>query len=130
MEFTSWITNLTLSGIPLLLIVMVIFLFLGMVMETISLMLVLVPIAATALLALGFDPILIGLLFVINLEMALTTPPIGVNLFVLSGIARPFGITFESIAKGAVPFLVVDAIVILLVIYNPILASYLAELVR
>lgn len=128
-EFTVWITELPLSGIPLLLAIMGIFLFLGCVMETISIMLVLVPIAATALLQLGFDPIMLGILFVVNLEMALTTPPIGVNLFVLSGMARPYGITFEDVARGAIPFLVVDAIVLGIVIYNPFLATWLAGIV-
>lgn len=72
----------------------------------------------------------LGVLFVINMEMSLTTPPIGGNLFVMAGMTRPYGITFEQIVQGAIPFLIVDAIVIILVAEYPILATYLADLVR
>lgn len=128
-EFSAWITDLPFEGLPLLFAIMGVFLLLGCIMETISIMLVLVPIAATALVQVGFDPILIGILFVINLEMALTTPPIGINLFVVAGMARPYGITFGQIVRGAIPFLVVDAIVIVLIVYNPWMATWLAGLV-
>jgi len=128
-EFTAWITDLPLQGLPLLFAIMGVFLLLGCIMETISIMLVLVPIAATALAAAGFDPLVLGILFVINLEMALTTPPIGINLFVVAGMARPFGITFEQIVMGSIPFLVVDGIVLALVAFYPGLATGLAELV-
>ena len=129
-EFIVWIQNLPFDGLGLLLAIMVVFLFLGCVMETISMMLVLVPIAAAALMAKGFDPVVLGVLFVINMEMSLTTPPIGGNLFVMAGMTRPYGITFEDIVRGAIPFLVVDAIVIVLVAQFPILATGLADLVR
>jgi TRAP-type C4-dicarboxylate transport system permease large subunit len=125
-EFSAWIADLPLEGLPLLFAVMGVFLLLGCIMETISIMLVLVPIAATALVNVGFDPILVGILFVINLEMALTTPPIGINLFVVAGMARPYGITFGQIVWGAVPFLVVDAIAIVILVLNPWMATWLA----
>ena len=129
-EFIVWIQALPFEGITLLLVIMSVFLLLGCVMETISMMLVLVPIAVAALLAKGFDPVVLGVLFVINMEMSLTTPPIGGNLFVVAGMTRPYGITFEQIVQGPVPFLIVDAIVIVLVAEYPILATYLADLAR
>ena len=129
-EFIVWIQALPFEGITLLLVIMSVFLLLGCVMETISMMLVLVPIAVAALLTRGFDPVVLGVLFVINMEMSLTTPPIGGNLFVMAGMTRPYGITFEQIVQGAIPFLIVDAIVIILVAEYPILATYLADLVR
>lgn len=129
-EFSSWIVNLPFDGMPLLFAIMGVFLLLGCIMETISIMLVLVPIAATALVSAGFDPIVIGVLFVINLEMALTTPPVGINLFVLAGMARPYGITFEQIVVGCIPFLVVNAVVLVIVSNQPWLATWLANLVR
>ena len=91
-------------------------------------MLVLVPIAAAALTTAGFDPIVLGVLFVINMEMSLTTPPIGGNLFVLAGMGRPYGISFEQIVRGSFPYLVISALVILLVAQFPILATFLPSL--
>jgi len=129
-EFITWIESLPLSGMPLLVSIMGIFLLLGCVMETISMMLVLVPIAATALVSNGFDPIMLGVLFVINMEMSLATPPIGGNLFVLAGMGRPYGITFEQIVRGTVPYLIIAGIVILLVARFPILATFLADVVQ
>lgn len=128
-EFISWIEHLPYSGMTLLLTIMVVFVLLGCVMETISMLVVLVPIAATALVAHGFDPIVLGVLFVINMEMSLTTPPIGGNLFVLAGVGQRYGITFEQIVRGIVPYVVVDAIVIVLVAQFPILATFMADLV-
>jgi len=129
-QFAQWFTGLPFDGIVLLLATMVIFLLVGCIMEPITIMLVLVPIAATPLIQLGFDPFLLGILFVVNVEMALTTPPIGINLFVMAGMARPYGIRFGDIVRGVVPFLVVDAIVIVLMVYNPWMATWLANLAR
>lgn len=129
-QFAQWFTGLPFDGTILLLATMVIFLLVGCIMEPITIMLVLVPIAATPLIQLGFDPFLLGILFVVNVEMALTTPPIGINLFVMAGMARPYGIRFGDIVRGVVPFLIVDAIVIVLMVYNPWMATWLANLAR
>jgi tripartite ATP-independent transporter DctM subunit len=129
-EFIAWIEALPLSGMQLLMTIMAIFLLLGCVMETISMMLVLVPIAAAALTTAGFDPIVLGVLFVINMEMSLTTPPIGGNLFVLAGMGRPYGITFEQVVRGAIPYLFIAAGVIVLVAFFPILATFLPSLLE
>jgi C4-dicarboxylate transporter, DctM subunit len=129
-QFAQWFTGLPFDGILLLLATMVIFLLVGCIMEPITIMLVLVPIAATPLIQLGFDPFLLGILFVVNVEMALTTPPIGINLFVMAGMARPYGIRFGDIVRGVIPFLIVDAIVIVLMVYNPWMATWLANLAR
>lgn len=128
-EFVSWIEALTFEGMGLLLVMMIVFLLIGCVMETITMMLVLVPIAATALMAIGFDPIVLGVLFVINLELSLITPPIGSNLFVLAGMGRPYGITLEQIIRGTVPYIFVAALVIVLVAHFPILAKFLSDAV-
>lgn len=129
-QFSQWFTGLPYDGVVLLLATMLIFLLVGCIMEPITIMLVLVPIAATPLIQLGFDPFLLGILFVVNVEMALTTPPIGINLFVMAGMARPYGIRFGDIVRGVIPFLIVDAIVIVLMVYNPWMATWLANLAR
>jgi C4-dicarboxylate transporter, DctM subunit len=129
-EFISWIQALPFDGIVLLLVIMLVFMLIGCVMETITMMLVLVPIAVTALIAIGYDPIVLGVLFVINLEMSLVTPPIGSNLFVLAGMGRPHGITLEQIIRGTIPYLFISAIVIILIAEFPILATFLSDMVR
>lgn len=129
-QFVAWIENLPFGGMTLLLAIMGIFLLLGCIMETISMMLVLVPIAASALVAEGFDPIMLGVLFVINMEVSLITPPIGGNLFVLAGMTRSHGITFEQIVRGVLPYVIVNLVVILLIAQFPALTTYTANLVR
>lgn len=129
-QFVTWIDGIPLEGTALLVAIMLVFLLIGCVMETISMMLVLVPIAATALVAAGFDPIVLGVLFVINLEMSLLTPPIGSNLFVLAGMARPHGISLGEIIRGTIPYLFVSFVVIVLLAEFPILSTGLSNMVR
>ena len=127
-EFISWIETLPLTGMQLLFAIMVIFLLLGCVMETISMMLVVVPIAAVVLTTAGFNPIVLGVLFVINMEISLMTPPLGSNLFVLAGVGRPFGISFEQIVRGSVPYVIIAFLTIMLVAQFPALATFLPSL--
>ena len=126
-EFGAMVSSLPIHGIALLLTVMGAFLILGCVMEPMSIIIVIVPLVVPALIQEGFSPVLLGVLIVINMEMALTTPPIGMNLFVVSGMAAKYGINFWDVTKGSVRFLVVDGLVLVLCVFFPELALYLAD---
>jgi len=104
--------HLNLSPMILLLTVMLLLFFLGCLLDTVSIVLIVVPIILPMLLANGMDPIWLGLIICQNMEIALSTPPVGMNLFVVAGIARPFGITYADIVKGNMPYIVSDLVFI------------------
>jgi tripartite ATP-independent transporter DctM subunit len=105
---------------PLLLIVAIqaVILALGTFMEQIAIMLITLPILMPIITALGFDPIWFGILMLINLQMALTTPPFGLLLFVLKGVAPP-DTTMREIYLACLPFLICDAIVLAIILAFP-----------
>jgi len=76
------------------------------------------PILMPIVTALGFDPIWFGILMLINLQMALTTPPFGLLLFVIKGVAPP-DTTMREIYLACLPFLVCDAIVLAIILAFP-----------
>jgi tripartite ATP-independent transporter DctM subunit len=100
---------------------------LGMFMDATSMMLITVPIFFPLAGALGFDLIWYGLFVLITIEMAGTTPPFGPLLYVMLGVA-PKGTTLFDVAKAAFPFLVCDAILILILVAWPNLALWLPSL--
>ena len=97
---------------------------LGMFMETISIMMICLPIFMPIVKILGFDPVWFGVIMLINFEMGLITPPFGMLLFVMKGVA-PEGISIEEICRAAMPFILCDALAILLIIIFPALALWL-----
>jgi tripartite ATP-independent transporter DctM subunit len=100
---------------------------LGMFMETISIMMICLPIFMPIVKLLGFDPVWFGVIMLINFEMGLITPPFGMLLFVMKGVA-PKGITIEQICWAAIPFILCDAVAMALLIAFPALALWLPSL--
>ena len=76
---------------------------------------------------LGFDPVWFGILMLINLEMGMTTPPFGVMLFVMKGVAPP-DITIKDICYAALPFILCDMVAMIMIIIWPQLALWLPSL--
>ncbi|MFC1905022.1 TRAP transporter large permease [Chloroflexota bacterium] len=86
-------------------IIALIYFFLGMFIEPISIMLITIPIFMPIIRNLGIDPVWFGILTVINLEVALITPPVGMNVYVLYGIVNEYGVTLASLFRGVMGFL-------------------------
>ncbi|MCB2102267.1 MAG: TRAP transporter large permease [Rhodobacterales bacterium] len=100
-ELMAVVTDMGASPLVFVLAVMAVIFVLGMFLETISIILVTTPIVFPAMLDLGINPIWYGILLMINLELALITPPVGMNLFVIKGIAKaPLG----AIIHGILPY--------------------------
>lgn len=121
------------SGLPplaILLLANVLFLFLGAFLNGSAIVLIMVPIVVPVLTQVGYDPIWLGIVLCINLEIGLTTPPVGMNLFVLQGVGKSFGITFSDVVRGAAPFLISDTVVLVLVIFFPQIAMWLPSTMR
>ena len=79
--------------------------------------------------SLDFSPVWFGLLFLVNVEMGQTTPPFGLLLFTMKGVAPP-GTTMADIIKAGIPFLICDAATMALVMAFPILALWLPNLMH
>ncbi|KAA0910379.1 TRAP transporter large permease [Pusillimonas sp. ANT_WB101] len=99
--------------------------FLGCFMETLSIIVITAPILIPIIMALGWDPLWFGIIMVINMEMALITPPVGLNLFVVQGVVEDVPLT--KIIAGTMPYVLIMAIVLVLVGVFPELATYLPQ---
>ena len=127
---SNLISQMQLHPILILLLMNVLVLFFGTLMDSLAIILVVLPILVSGLMKLGFDPMHLGVIFLINLEMGLTTPPVGMNIFVLLGVSKKHGIDYFDIVRGSVPFLIVDATVLLLLVFFPGLAMWLPRVLQ
>jgi tripartite ATP-independent transporter DctM subunit len=119
--------TLDLPPVFILIFMQIILLFMGVFMEPLTIMMVTLPIYMPIVETLGFDPLWFGTIMLINMEMATTTPPFGLVLFVMKGVAPP-DTTMADIYKAGLPFLVCDGIAMGLVMVFPWLALYLPSL--
>lgn len=108
-----------------LIVILVLYAVLGMVIEGLSLMVITLPIVFPVVVGLGFDPIWFGVIMVIVLEMGLISPPVGVNCFVVSTIARD--VRLETVFAGVMPFWAAMAVAMALLIIFPQIALMLPE---
>jgi C4-dicarboxylate transporter DctM subunit len=119
---TEAVTSLGLGPIGFILVVMCLIFVLGMFLESIAIILITTPILLPTMIVLGIDPIWYGVLLMINLELAMITPPVGMNLFVIKGITNaPLG----TIVRGAAPFVMIMIAGLALLIAMPELATWL-----
>jgi tripartite ATP-independent transporter DctM subunit len=121
-------------GLPLppfliLISIQIILLALGMFMEPLSIMMVTLPIFIPIVQALGFDLIWFGVIMLLNMEMATTSPPFGLVLFVMKGVA-PKGTTMGDIYRAAIPFLLCDLVAMALILIFPGLVLWLPRLMK
>lgn len=123
----EWAIGFGISKYWILLMMFFILITLGMFMDPTSMMLITVPIFFPLAQQLGFDLIWFGLFVLMTFEMAGTTPPFGLLLYVMLGVA-PKGTTLFQVASAAFPFLVCDAILIVILIFFPALALWLPSL--
>jgi len=106
------------------LVVMVVIFFLGFILDFIEITFVVVPIVGPVLLAMGLDPIWLGIMIAINLQTSFLTPPFGFALFYLRGVA-PASVKTGDIYRGVVPFIIIQLLLMLLLSLWPTLATWL-----
>ena len=123
----TWATGFDLDPLMMLMIMFGVLLVLGMFMEQISMMLLTVPIFFPLATQLGFDPIWFGLIMLLALEISFTTPPFGLLLFVMKGVA-PASTTMREIYTAAIPFILCSLAVVALLVAFPQLALWLPSL--
>lgn len=107
-----------------LFIVMLVMFLLGFVLDFIEITFVIVPIVGPILLAMGIDPVWLGILIAINLQTSFLTPPFGFALFYLRGVA-PKEIKTTQIYQGVIPFIAIQLFVLAMIAYWPMLATWL-----
>jgi len=121
----NFIVGLTESRFMVLLLINVLLIFVGMFMETVSSIIILTPILLPVVTLYGVNPIHFGIIITANLAIGFCTPPLGVNLFVASGIS---GLKVQEIVKGIIPYLAGMLVVQMFITYIPELSLILPKL--
>ena len=116
-----------LGYVEIMLIIVVIYLLLGMFMEPLPTLLIVVPIVIGPLRGLGFDPIWLGVILAVVLEMGITMPPFGLNLFVVQGTAAQSGypVSYPDVVRGALPYIAADGVALAIIMAIPAAALWL-----
>jgi tripartite ATP-independent transporter DctM subunit len=123
---SEWVMALGWHPYAVMLVIAAIYLIGGCVMDSIALLLLTLPIFYPVVLKLGFDPIWFGVMIVIFMEMAVITPPVGINVYVIKGVAGD--VPLGTIFKGIVPFLIAELAMVLLLLLIPQMATFLPSL--
>jgi C4-dicarboxylate transporter, DctM subunit len=125
---TDTVLALGLSPLGMLISIVLFYLILGCFMETLSMMIATTPVVVPVIVALGYSPVWWGIVFVILMEAALITPPVGLNLYVVQAVRR--GGAFSDLCIGALPFVVMMLVMIAILIAFPQLALWLPALLK
>ncbi|SMC87254.1 TRAP transporter, DctM subunit [Desulfocicer vacuolatum DSM 3385] len=123
MDLSVWLSNISLSRYLILTIILLIYLLLGCFLDATAMMVLTLPVIFPTIVALGFNPIWFGVISVLMMEAGLITPPLGLNIFVIAGVAD---VPMEVVFKGTVPFLLAIAVVVTLVTVFPPIALFLS----
>ena len=123
-NITLWVSSLEVNRWFIMIGINLVLLALGCVIDPGSIVVICTPIMLPVIMFLGWDPVWFGIIFTMNMEMANITPPLGYNLFVIEGITPP-EVTLVDIIRGIIPFLILFAVAIALVMAFPKLAMWL-----
>lgn len=104
-------------------VILLAYVVLGMFMDGLSMLVITIPIVFPVILSMGFDPIWFGVVAVIVIEMGMITPPVGLNVFVVRGVAT--GVPLTTVFKGVFPFLLAMLVALLLIIAFPQIALFI-----
>jgi len=127
-EISDWVAGIELPRILIMSMIILVYLIGGCFMDAMALIILTIPIFFPVSQALGYDPIWFGILIVVVVEMACITPPVGINVYVLKGVAKD--IPLETIFRGIVPFLIVEVILVIILICTPKVALFLPGLMK
>lgn len=125
-ELAKFATSLPLHPVLILIFILIVYLFLGCIIDAIAMIVLTVPIFYPVIIELGFNSVWFGVIAVIVMEMALITPPVGMNVFAIAGTAG--NVPMYTIFKGIFPFLIAMIILLVILIIFPKLAIFLPSL--
>ncbi len=124
-ELQDFLNSLGLSPLGFILVIVLVYIVLGFFIETLSLMVVTIPIVVPLVVEQGYDPIWFGILMIVLIEMALITPPVGLNLYVVQGARR--GGDMSEVMLGTIPYILAMLAMVAALIAFPQIALYLPE---
>jgi TRAP-type C4-dicarboxylate transport system permease large subunit len=124
---TNFITHLSIAPIIIVISMLVVVLILGCFMETVAIMMITIPIYMPVVNAFGYNTIWFGVMLLIALETGLITPPFGVTLFVMKGVAPP-EITMADIWRAITPYVIIDILCLAIVLALPAIATIVPSL--
>jgi C4-dicarboxylate transporter, DctM subunit len=124
----GFVAGLPLSPTMILVCVLILFLILGCIMDTYAMLLIVVPILYPIILKLGLDPIWFGVLVVLMMELGMITPPVGMNVFIMKGVAKD--VPMYSIFRGVAPFVVAMSVCVALIVIFPSIALFLPNTMK
>jgi TRAP-type C4-dicarboxylate transport system permease large subunit len=122
-QLSSLATEAGLNRYIILSMLILAYIILGCFMEGLAIMVLTIPIVYPMVLEMGFDPIWFGVIITLVMEMSLITPPVGINVFIISGISKD--IPMYTIFRGILPFWFAMLICIILIVIIPQIALYL-----
>jgi len=128
MKLSDWIISLEVHRYVTLMMILFIYVILGMLMNIIPMIMLTLPIFYPTILGLGFDPIWFGVIMVIMMEMGQITPPVGVNVFVIAGVAKD--VPMVTIFKGIWWFVIVEIILIVILTAFPQIVLWLPNMMK
>nr|WP_255526535.1 TRAP transporter large permease [Saccharopolyspora sp. HNM0983] len=123
----EFVVGLDVSPYVVLAAIMLLLLVLGCLVDAASLLLVVAPVLVPAVEALGFDPLWFGVLLVVNLEMAVITPPVGLNLYTMKSVVPQLDIA--DVLRGALPYIAIEAGLLVLLVAFPEIVTFLPEII-
>ncbi len=130
-EIAGWVSGLEISPVLVLGVILLIYFFGGCFMDALAFVTLTVPIFFPVVLELGYDPIWFGIIIVMVTEMGVITPPVGINVYVVYGVAKNVldeGVPLEKIFKGIFPFLIAVIIGVFILIIFPQIIMFLPNL--
>ena len=123
---THWVGSLGLDAYLLLALLVAFYVVLGMFMDAMSMLVLTVPVAVPMVVAVGVDPVWFGIFIIVMCEIALITPPVGMNLFVVQGLRRDGG-SFADVVLGSLPYVFIMLAFVAMLIVWPQIALWLPE---
>jgi C4-dicarboxylate transporter DctM subunit len=125
---TEFVISNQFSPIIFIIAMNVLMMILGCILETVSIILLTMPLVTPILHALGIDPIWYGVIVTVNMTLALITPPVGMNLYVIKGLRED--ISMKNVIQGVIPFIVLMLVFLVLIIVFPSLSLYLPSVMQ
>jgi C4-dicarboxylate transporter, DctM subunit len=127
-QLNNLISSLTISPLAIIGVMMIIYLILGCIMDTSAMITLTIPIFYPIVTSLGFSPIWFGVIVIMVVEMGAITPPVAMNIWILSAVIKkePLG----TIYRGIIPFLAVEVVLVVLLLFVPQIATFLPGIMK
>jgi tripartite ATP-independent transporter DctM subunit len=125
---SAWVGSLQVPPVAVIFAIIGIYFVLGCVLESMTMILLTIPVFFPIVQGLGFDPVWFGIIVVVVTEISLITPPVGLNVFVISGMFREIGTA--NVFRGVAPFIVADLVRITVLVFVPWIVLVLPSFMR